>query len=571
MALSNVVTNGDGVTTNFAVPFQYLDRSHVHVYVSGVEKTFTWLTGASIQVSPAPPAGTQNVEIRRVTPRDAPVVDYSNGSVLAESDLDKTSLQTLFISQEYFEQTENFFPAGHSLDSHTDSTPAESTAKGAMRVYDNTSKTRAVVATDGGILRGDAIDSKGVGFLPIGTQGQVLEVDTAVAGKMAWKTDTIRSILTTKGDLMTYQSGPLPTRLPTGSDGQILASYPAAATGLQWLNGVMDSKYMINGLIQVIVNGPVANGLRISLLTNSFAAPSVADPVWVPIRSVTGVVALRKVTSAVTMDVPAGATLGTLDATPSRIYVGVMDTGSAIELYVVNPVREEPPGSTEFLALQSPSEAYPISTAAVGTGSDSFHVSYSTIARGGLSHRLVAYFDSTQPVAGTWNSATTVQMQLGPGVPRTGDIVSTIYSRNGNYATASGAGTIIPYDNSVPQSTEGVALMTVGILPLASANLLRVNARAFLAANGAEFLQLALFRNGVSNSLVTTIHHATTGDSPRGLEVHKLVRANQTSLVDFTARGGLSGANIIYFNGISSGGRYGGNAASHITIEEIQA
>lgn len=231
MALSYVETNGDGVTTNFAVPFSYIDRSHVHVFISDVETlSFTWVNSATIQITPAPPSGTANVLIQRTTPRNAALVDYNNGSVLFDVDLDTGNLQALFIAQEYFEQTESSFPSGHTLDSHTDATPGESVAKGALRVYDYQSKTRAVLMTDGSLLMGDTADNRGVSVLAPGTSQQILEIS---GGKPTWVTNLFRTfiaLLTTAGDMFYATGAGVAARLGLGSAGYVLSAGASAPT-----------------------------------------------------------------------------------------------------------------------------------------------------------------------------------------------------------------------------------------------------------------------------------------------------------------------------------------------------
>jgi hypothetical protein len=54
-----------------------------------------------------PLVGEQTVRIKRTTPIDEPLVDYTNGSVLGESDLDATALQSLFAAQEVADAADN--------------------------------------------------------------------------------------------------------------------------------------------------------------------------------------------------------------------------------------------------------------------------------------------------------------------------------------------------------------------------------------------------------------------------------------------------------------------------------
>lgn len=101
MALSYIDRTGDGTTTDFTIPFNYIDRSHVHVYVNGLEVTsFTWLSDTQIRLSVAP-GNTFTVRIQRITPNGARLVDFQNGSSLdADGDLDRDSNQMFFITQE---------------------------------------------------------------------------------------------------------------------------------------------------------------------------------------------------------------------------------------------------------------------------------------------------------------------------------------------------------------------------------------------------------------------------------------------------------------------------------------
>ena len=99
MALSYVQYPGDGVTETFAVPFEYLDKTHLQVRVALDIHAFTWDDPNTIRITPAPASGVV-VELRRVTPRENRMVDFVDGSVLTESDLDLANIQTFYIVQE---------------------------------------------------------------------------------------------------------------------------------------------------------------------------------------------------------------------------------------------------------------------------------------------------------------------------------------------------------------------------------------------------------------------------------------------------------------------------------------
>ncbi len=100
MPLSSVLYTADGNTNQFDITFSYIDSTHVKVFVNNVEDTnFTFITTTRIQTSSTPTNG-QVVKIERQTPTSARLVDFQDGSVLTETDLDKSANQNFFIVQE---------------------------------------------------------------------------------------------------------------------------------------------------------------------------------------------------------------------------------------------------------------------------------------------------------------------------------------------------------------------------------------------------------------------------------------------------------------------------------------
>ena len=100
MPLSSVLYTADGNTNQFDITFSYIDSTHVKVFVDNVEDTnFTFVNTSRIQTS-STPANTKVVKIERQTPTSARLVDFQDGSVLTETDLDKSANQNFFIVQE---------------------------------------------------------------------------------------------------------------------------------------------------------------------------------------------------------------------------------------------------------------------------------------------------------------------------------------------------------------------------------------------------------------------------------------------------------------------------------------
>lgn len=108
MALSYTSYTATSGQTDFAFSFPYLSTSHVKVQINGVDTAaYTVVTSPSTKVvlTTGATAG-QIVKVYRLTPgrsaspNNVNLVDFVNGSVLSEEDLDKNAKQLLYLIQE---------------------------------------------------------------------------------------------------------------------------------------------------------------------------------------------------------------------------------------------------------------------------------------------------------------------------------------------------------------------------------------------------------------------------------------------------------------------------------------
>lgn len=101
--------------------------------------------------------------------------------------------------------------------------------------------------------------------------------------------------------------------------------------------------------------------------------------------------------------VPSTATLGTTNATQSRLIVLALNNAGTLELAVVNLA-----GGTNL------TETGLVSTTAISAAATSASVVYSTTARTSVAYRVIGYIESTQATAGTWATApSTIQGEGG--------------------------------------------------------------------------------------------------------------------------------------------------------------
>lgn len=107
--LSRTSYAGDGVTTawNFTFAGGYIDKAHVKAFTTdsfNVRTDLTVVPGDFIgefQLSVIPPVAVgSTLTIYRDTPKDAPIVDFADGSNLTEAALDTLSKQAVFAAAE---------------------------------------------------------------------------------------------------------------------------------------------------------------------------------------------------------------------------------------------------------------------------------------------------------------------------------------------------------------------------------------------------------------------------------------------------------------------------------------
>ena len=97
--LAQVSYTGDGSTTQYSITFPFIDSTHINVFIGGTQTTAFTISSSTLTFNTAP-ANSAVIRIERQTPTDARIVDFTDGSVLTESDLDKSADQNFYIAQE---------------------------------------------------------------------------------------------------------------------------------------------------------------------------------------------------------------------------------------------------------------------------------------------------------------------------------------------------------------------------------------------------------------------------------------------------------------------------------------
>lgn len=138
-----------------------------------------------------------------------------------------------------------------------------------------------------------------------------------------------------------------------------------------------------------------SNALTISVKDKSGSNPSVSSPAKIGFRnstSTTGQFNVVSITSALSLTISSGSTLGQRDGIQSYVYIYLINNAGSAELAVSRMPYDE--GSI-------------VSTTAEGGagGADSYSAIYSATARSNVAIRMIGRIYNTQSTAGLWTSA----------------------------------------------------------------------------------------------------------------------------------------------------------------------
>lgn len=129
---------------------------------------------------------------------------------------------------------------------------------------------------------------------------------------------------------------------------------------------------------------------------------------------------------------------------------------------------------------------------------------------------------------------------------------------------------VIPYDDTIPQNTEGTEFMTLAITPTSASNklLIEVLFQWSIPASSATNV-IAIFQDSTVDALAAV---AVTQPTSQGLNSTTLLHymtAGTTSPTTFKVRAGPAAAGTLTLNGQTGARKLGGVSASSITITEI--
>ncbi|MFZ9354578.1 MAG: hypothetical protein ACO25L_07175, partial [Candidatus Nanopelagicales bacterium] len=137
----------------------------------------------------------------------------------------------------------------------------------------------------------------------------------------------------------------------------------------------------------------------------------------------------------------------------------------------------------------------------------------------------------------------------------------------GEVATGS---TVLPYDDTIPQNTEGDEFMSLQIIPVNASSRLIIDI-VFQASNSvADGFSAALFQDSIANALAagSTFTESNVAGKQGIINLIYSQISGTTSSITFKVRGGSQTSGTLTFNGNGGSRRFGGVSVSSITIKE---
>lgn len=322
---------------------------------------------------------------------------------------------------------------------------------------------------------------------------------------------------------------------------------------------------LLNGGLSCSVG---TNLLTVAIKTAAGTDPSATDPAVFLFRNstiATGDYTAVSVTAALSMNTNAvGATFGVGNNTAFRLWIVAFNNSGTVVLGLINCLN-----GTSVFALDETATASSTAVSGSATSAQTFYTPNGTTISS-KAYVIIGFLEYSAGLAtaGTYNIAPTKVQIFRAGIKRPGDVVQTPGNTTGAVATGT---TVVPADDTIPQSSEGDQYLSQAITPTSAANILEVDFLAQLGASANNTLVASLFQDATANALVST-SITTGGFSPMAAKGTWSLLAATTSSTTFKVRAGGPLAGTTVLNGATGGTRlYGGVMNSYIRVREIMA
>lgn len=158
---------------------------------------------------------------------------------------------------------------------------------------------------------------------------------------------------------------------------------------------------------------------------------------------------------------------------------------------------------------------------------------------------------------------------LTPFIGGGGNLKQAVFTSTGSVINGTG---IIPFDDTIPQQTEGFEVLTLSITPTDASNVLLITSTVMLTVASASVMTQAIFRDATADSLAA--HMFSVGTTSNGANtIDTSVVAGSVAPTTIKMRIGTAPSLVnVSVNGNTVGGvrLLGGAASTTIRILEIE-
>lgn len=236
------------------------------------------------------------------------------------------------------------------------------------------------------------------------------------------------------------------------------------------------------GICGVCINAKLVasrsgNAETLALKTLAGSDPSATDPVtWIGCN---GTIAL--VTSAVSLTISSGSTLGATSGTAFNLHFALVNDSGTFRIAVLNATNAN--GWTRF----SPAGVLSATSEGGAGGADTIKTVYSSAAITSKEYAHLGFISYSLATAGTWNTAP-LASGFGPTAPKPGDELQAVYSTDSGTVNVT-SGTFVVMANK-----------NVAITPRLAANLIYVHGTIMSTRNGPGELAYGMWHRGTTNN-----------------------------------------------------------------------
>ena len=156
-------------------------------------------------------------------------------------------------------------------------------------------------------------------------------------------------------------------------------------------------------------------------------------------------------------------------------------------------------------------------------------------------------------------------------LPALGKVVQVANVDNKTFASSTAT---IPYDQSIPQNTEGTEVMTLAITPTSATNILLIDVNVFYTSSaGSMIVCCSLFQDSTASAIAVGGASMGSASQMRSIKYRHKMTSGTTSATTFKVRMGGNNAGTFSFNGDGQTkwdtNGASGRISSSITIWEI--